>query len=79
MLDLRASAQLNTRNSTKQRLRRRLVEYLVFNLLALAWLLLGLCDLLSLLVGLLALFGFFDLLGLLDWIGLLQNDSIIFW
>ena len=38
----------------------------MFNLLALAWLLLGLCDLLSLLVGLLALLGFFDLLGLLD-------------
>ena len=40
--------------------RRRLVEFLVFNLLALACLLL---DLLGWLVCLLALLGFFDLLG----------------
>ena len=46
---------MNTRNSTKRRLRRRLVEFLMFNLLALVWLELGLLDLLDLLVSRLVL------------------------
>ena len=41
----------------------------MFNLLALAWLLL---DLLGLLVGLLALLSFLDLLGMLDFLGLVN-------
>ena len=41
-----------------------MVEFLAFNLLALAMILLGLLDLLGLLVGLLALLGFLDLLAL---------------
>ena len=63
--------------------RRRLVEFLVFNLLAFAWLLLRLLDLLSLFVCLLALLGFLDLLGLLglldflDLLGLLASLCLL--
>ena len=46
---------MNTRNSTKRRLRRRLVEFMMFNLLTVVWLELGLLDLLGLLVGRLVL------------------------
>ena len=44
----------------------------MFNLLAMAWISLGLLDFLSLLVGLLVLLGFLDLLGMLDLLGLLD-------
>ena len=46
---------MNTINSTKRRLRRRLVEFMMFNLFTVVWLELGLLDLLGLLVGWLVL------------------------
>ena len=49
----------------------------MFNLLALAWLLLGLLDLLGLLVDLLALLGFLDLLSLLDMLGFLDLFGLL--
>ena len=46
---------MNSRNSTKRRLQRRLVEFMMFNLFTVVWLELGLLDLLGLLVGRLVL------------------------
>ena len=51
--------------------RRRLVEFLVFNIFVLAWLLL------RLLVDLLALLCFLDLLGLLDLLGILDFLNLL--